>query len=155
MTYQCNKKQKSFSRFPGIQKIRRSSIAVAMLVGCTVFASNLNAGEPGREELNKVLQGQIALTTPELQEKVKGLSTDVCKMDYMAKSSDALVGEMVITSGLGGIFPKGLPVGKISRVKDVSGELFKEIEVTPSVDFSKLEEVLVIQPANSSGQESN
>jgi len=39
-------------------------------------------------------------------------------------------------------------------VKDVSGELFKEIEVSPSVDFSKLEEVLVIQTANSSGQES-
>jgi len=80
---------------------------------------------------------------------VKGLSTDVCKMDYMAKSCDVAVGDMVITSGLGGIFPKGLPVGRISRVKDVSGELFKEIEVTPSVDFSKLEEVLVIQTANS------
>jgi len=80
---------------------------------------------------------------------VKGLSTDVCKMDYMAKSNDAVVGDMVITSGLGGIFPKGLPVGRISRVKDVSGELFKEIEVSPSVDFSKLEEVLVIQTGNS------
>lgn len=84
---------------------------------------------------------------------VKGLSTDVCKMDYMAKSSDAVVGDMVITSGLGGIFPKGLPVGKISRVKEVSGELFKEIKVTPSVDFSKLEEVLVIQTGNSNEKE--
>ena len=86
---------------------------------------------------------------------VKGLSTDVCKMDYMAKSNDAVVGDMVITSGLGGIFPKGLPVGRISRVKDVSGELFKEIEVSPSVDFSKLEEVLVIQTGNSNGEESD
>jgi len=76
---------------------------------------------------------------------VKGLSSGVCKMDYMAKSSDAVVGDMVITSGMGGIFPKGLPVGKISGVKEGSGELFKEIDVTPSVDFSKLEEVLVIQ----------
>ncbi|MBC8418709.1 MAG: rod shape-determining protein MreC [Desulfobacterales bacterium] len=76
---------------------------------------------------------------------VKGLSSGVCKMDYMAKSSDAVVGDMVITSGMGGIFPKGLSVGKISGVKEGSGELFKEIDVTPSVDFSKLEEVLVIQ----------
>jgi len=38
-------------------------------------------------------------------------------------------------------------------VKEVSGELFKEIEVTPSVDFSKLEEVLVIQTENSSEEE--
>ena len=86
---------------------------------------------------------------------VKGLSTDVCKMDYMAKSSDAVVGDMVITSGLGGIFPKGLPVGKILRVKEISGEFFKVIEVAPSVDFSKLEEVLVIQIGNSGGQESD
>ena len=86
---------------------------------------------------------------------VKGLSTDVCEMDYMAKSSDAVVGEMVITSGLGGIFPKGLPVGKISTIKEASGEFFKEIEVTPSVDFSKLEEVLVIQTANRNGKESD
>ncbi len=86
---------------------------------------------------------------------VKGLSMDACKMDYMTKSSDVAVGEMVITSGLGGIFPKGLPVGRISRVKDVSGEFFKEIEVSPSVDFSKLEEVLVIQTVNSRGQESD
>jgi rod shape-determining protein MreC len=86
---------------------------------------------------------------------VKGLTTDVCKMDYMAKSSDAVVGEMVITSGLGGIFPKGLPVGRISRVKEIYGDFFKEIEVMPSVDFSKLEEVLVIQTANSSEKESD
>jgi hypothetical protein len=83
MTHQCNKKQESYTRFPGIQKIRRSSFAVAMLVGCTVFASNLNAGEPGMEELKKVLQGQLALTTPELQEKAKGLSMDT-KMSLMA-----------------------------------------------------------------------
>ena len=83
---------------------------------------------------------------------VKGMSMDVCKMDYMAKTSDAVVGEMVITSGLGGIFPKGLPVGRISRVREVSGKFFKEIDVMPSVDFSKLEEVLVIQTTHGSGE---
>ena len=79
---------------------------------------------------------------------VKGTSTQICKMDYMGKLSDAVVGDVVITSGLGGIFPKGLPVGKIENVKEGIGKLFKEIEVTPSVDFSKLEEVLVIQTAD-------
>ncbi len=84
---------------------------------------------------------------------VKGMSTEVCKMDYMGKSSDAVVGDVVITSGLGGIFPKGLPVGKISGVKVGSGKLFKEIDVMPSVDFSKLEEVLVIQTADRKDKE--
>jgi len=79
---------------------------------------------------------------------VKGTSGHLCKMDYMAKSSDAVVGDLVITSGLGGVFPKGLPVGEISSVKEGDGKLFKEIDVMPCVDFSKLEEVLVIQTAN-------
>jgi len=83
MTQAHNKVQKSFARFPGIHKIRCLSIAGAMLFGSTIFASNVVAAEPGMEELKKVLQGQIALTTPELQEKVKGLSVDT-KMSLMA-----------------------------------------------------------------------
>jgi len=79
---------------------------------------------------------------------VKGTSGQLCKMDYMAKSSDAVVGDRVITSGLGGVFPKGLPVGEILSVTEGDGKLFKEIDVRPCVDFSKLEEVLVIQTTN-------
>ncbi len=76
---------------------------------------------------------------------VKGMSTDVCKMDYMSKSSDASVGDVIITSGLGGVFPKGLPVGTISRIEEGTETFFKEVEVAPFVDFAKLEEVLIIQ----------
>ncbi len=53
--------------------------------------------------------------------------------------------ETVISSGLGELYPKGLLIGTVSKViKDDYG-LFQEIEITPSVDFSKLEEVLIIQ----------
>ncbi|MFC1883546.1 rod shape-determining protein MreC [Thermodesulfobacteriota bacterium] len=75
---------------------------------------------------------------------VKGMSTETCKMDYVVKSSDILIEDVVVTSGLGGIFPKGLAIGHISSVKEVPGELFRDIDITPAVDFSKLEEVLVI-----------
>lgn len=75
---------------------------------------------------------------------VKGRSTDVCEMEYMVKSVDVTEGDRVVTSGLGGVFPKGLPVGRVSEVSKQPGELFKHVEVTPCVDFSKLEEVLVI-----------
>jgi hypothetical protein len=53
--------------------------------------------------------------------------------------------EIVVSSGLGGIFPKGLIVGTVSKVVKQSYGLFQEIEVVPSVDFSKLEEVLIIR----------
>jgi rod shape-determining protein MreC len=74
----------------------------------------------------------------------RGFSRQLCALDYVLKSSDVRVGDSVVTSGLGGIFPKGLPVGRISRVEDPPGSLFKEIELRPTVEFSKLEEVLII-----------
>ena len=42
------------------------------------------------------------------------------------------------------MFPKGLPVGDVVEVKNISGELFKNIKIRPVVDFSKLEELLII-----------
>jgi rod shape-determining protein MreC len=45
---------------------------------------------------------------------------------------------------LGGVFPKGLPVGRILKVRESPGELFKDVDLEPLVNFSKLEEVLVI-----------
>jgi len=75
---------------------------------------------------------------------LKGLSTDVCNLEYLVKTADAAVGDQVITSGLGGGFPKGLPVGKILDIDENPGMLFKEIKVRPAVDFSTLEEVMII-----------
>ena len=75
---------------------------------------------------------------------VKGLSSKVCLFDYVVKASDVRLGDMVVTSGLGRIYPKGIPVGEIIDVQDPPGELFKNIKVRPMVDFSKLEELLVI-----------
>ena len=75
---------------------------------------------------------------------VKGLSEHTCKLDYVVKSTDVKPEDVLVTSGLGGVFPKGLPVGCVLNVKEMSGKLFSDIEVRPYVDFSKLEEVLVI-----------
>jgi len=83
---------------------------------------------------------------------LKGLMSETCKLDYVVKSEDVIVGDIVITSGLGGVFPKGLPVGRVLNVKDMTGELFKDIEIEPAVDFSKLEEVLVITKENAASK---
>ena len=75
---------------------------------------------------------------------VKGLSSKVCVLDYVLKTSDVRVGDVVVTSGLGRVFPKGIPVGEVIEVRDPPGDLFKDVKIRPSVDFSKLEELLVI-----------
>jgi rod shape-determining protein MreC len=75
---------------------------------------------------------------------LKGLSSKVCILDYVIKTSDVRKGDIVVTSGLDQIYPKGVPVGEVIEVEDIPGELFKNIKVKPSVDFSKLEEVLIL-----------
>jgi len=79
---------------------------------------------------------------------VKGLSSKTItyepSMNYVSKLSDIEVGDEVITSGIGGIFPKGIPVGQVIDVKTPPDELFMEVKIKPSADFSRLEEVLVI-----------
>ncbi|HDK38554.1 MAG TPA: hypothetical protein ENG92_06020, partial [Thiolapillus brandeum] len=83
MMIQRTKEKRLDSKHAGLRKLRRLSIAATLLVGGTFLASGVVAGEPGMEELKKVLQGQIELMKPELQKKVKGLSMDT-KMSLMA-----------------------------------------------------------------------
>ncbi len=54
-----------------------------------------------------------------------------------------------MTSGIGGRFPKGLVIGSVTRVDKNSYGFFQKVEVTPAVDFKKLEEVFIILETNS------
>jgi rod shape-determining protein MreC len=58
--------------------------------------------------------------------------------------ADVEEGDLVVTSGLGELFPKGILVGRVSRVSDEEGGLFQSVSVEPFVQFSHLEEVFVI-----------
>jgi rod shape-determining protein MreC len=75
---------------------------------------------------------------------VKGISSKECELDYVLKTSDVIMDDIVVTSGLGRMFPKGIPVGKVIAVDNIPGELFKRVKIEPMVDFSRLEELLVI-----------
>ena len=66
-----------------------------------------------------------------------------CNLKYVHKMDDVKKGDAVISSGVGGIFPKGLLLGIVTGVSKKEADLFQKIEVTPSVDFAKLEEVMV------------
>lgn len=65
-------------------------------------------------------------------------------LDYVALPEDVEPGDVVITSGLGGVFPKGLPLGTVAAVSRGGFGMFQNITVTPAVDVTRLEEVLVI-----------
>jgi rod shape-determining protein MreC len=59
--------------------------------------------------------------------------------------ADVAVGDVVVTSGLDGVYPKGLAVGRVRAIGGGTG-LFKDVRVEPSARFATLEEVLVLLP---------
>jgi rod shape-determining protein MreC len=65
------------------------------------------------------------------------------RLDYVSETSDIMVGDAVVTSGIDGIFPKGITIGQVETVEK-NGTAYKQIIVRPAVNFSNLEEVLVV-----------
>jgi rod shape-determining protein MreC len=75
----------------------------------------------------------------------------VLDLRYVSSQEDVRVGDRVVTSGLGGIFPSGIRIGTIVRVALDPNGLMKEIVVQPAVDFRSVEEILVYVPSDLRG----
>ena len=75
-----------------------------------------------------------------------GTGENICEMKFVPISAKINLGDKVISSGLGGVFPKGLVVGRVVDIVKQSQELFQDIMVEPSADLSNIEEVIVLLP---------
>ncbi len=75
---------------------------------------------------------------------VKGLGPDAFALHYVLKSAEVEKADYVMTSGLGGVFPKGLMVGTVSEITKSRRGMFQNIEIVPAVDFSQLEYLIII-----------
>ena len=75
---------------------------------------------------------------------VEGKGENRCQLKYLLRTEEVAVGDTVVTSGLGGNFPKGLMVGEIKKVDKKGHGIFQHAELVPSVDFTQIEEVFVI-----------
>lgn len=73
-----------------------------------------------------------------------GRSEHYLTMKYVEKTEELDPEDLVVTSGMGGVFPKGLPLGTIRAARKAGHDMYMVIEVEPLVDFSRIEEVLVI-----------
>lgn len=90
---------------------------------------------------------------------VVGTGEPRLRLEYVSEVAEVVVGDLVVTSGIDGIYPKGFAIGKVTAVEK-SGGAYRSILVEPSVDFSSLEEVLVVltptpsdPPADQAGEE--
>ena len=75
---------------------------------------------------------------------VEGLSGFECRLKYVIRTEKVEVGDEVITAGLGNIYPKGIKIGAISQIDKENYGITQSIKVRPSVNFHKLEEVVVL-----------
>lgn len=65
-------------------------------------------------------------------------------VEYVQRSDEVNEGDVLVTSGVGCRFPKGVPVGRVTRVEKREFGIYQTVEASPTVDFSRLEEVLVV-----------
>ena len=82
---------------------------------------------------------------------VQGRGGAGCELKYLDRSAEVEVGDYVVTSGMGGRFPKGVWIGQVSGVNR-GGDLFQSVDVRPSAGLERLEEVWVVTGAPEEGR---
>src|SRR6185369_9546381 len=76
---------------------------------------------------------------------VQGAGENACQMNYLARDADVVVGDRVITSGLDGIFPKGIPIGEVVDVSRRHRGLLQAAVIRPTAPLEQVEEVLIAE----------
>lgn len=79
---------------------------------------------------------------------VRGAPDGSLKLDFITSDVEVKKGDVVITSGMGGVFPKGLPIGEVTTATKSPASLYYDITVKPPLSVSSSEEVLVITQLN-------
>jgi rod shape-determining protein MreC len=77
---------------------------------------------------------------------VSGTINGICRMKYLSLDSDVKLGDIVVTSGLSQDIPKGILIGSVTEEEAEASNLTKNCLIKPAVNFSKLEEVLLVIP---------
>jgi rod shape-determining protein MreC len=76
---------------------------------------------------------------------VEGEPRGTMRFKYMARDGSGIqVGDLLVTAGSGGLFPRGLPIGRVRAIDDRGSALFHYAQLTPAVDFARIDEVLLI-----------
>lgn len=86
----------------------------------------------------------VLLQSTRVEGMLEGIGKGLCRIKYLTVDSEVKLGDIVVTAGLGGVYPKGLVVGKIESIKIERGGIYKSCIVKPLSTLSGLEEVLCI-----------
>jgi rod shape-determining protein MreC len=75
---------------------------------------------------------------------LRGVGRDRLEFEFVVRGADVVEGDEVVTSGLGGIYPKGLRLGRVSELREAGGRLTRIAVIEPAVDLGHLEQVFVM-----------
>lgn len=75
---------------------------------------------------------------------VKGGAAGYCVFNYVLRKHQVAVDDLVVSSGMDMVFPKGLPVGRVATIVKQDAGIFQDVTLAPAVDFERLEEILII-----------
>lgn len=109
---------------------------VLLLVDPTSFVDVVDS----RSQVRCLLSGSGLLSHAQLKH-----GYFLTRLEYLEKKSDVLLGDTIVTSGLDGLYPKGILVGTITRLTTDGDGLFLKADLLPAVDFTKLKEVSVLK----------
>jgi len=112
------------------------------IVGCVLAASAGSAKVLLIIDRNSSVDALVQRTRA--RGLAQGMARELCRFDYALRKFDIKIGDTVVTSGFDGIYPKGLRIGSVSSIIRRNSGLFQEVELAPYVDFTTLEEVLII-----------
>jgi rod shape-determining protein MreC len=103
-------------------------------------------GDPNCRVAALVLEGRQAVDTGVISGGSSVTDPSMVDLSYLSRSSGIKPGQMVVTSGLGGVFPKGIPIGHLVDFRTVEYGLYTDARVKLAVNLNQLEEVWVMMP---------
>lgn len=112
--------------------------AIGQIIACELTTSTVRLLSDEGSSVSAMIQSSRA------QGMLRGSPDGTLYLSFIRTDQTVDVGEIVVTSGLGGVFPKGLPLGKVSSVESSPGSTYYVIVVEPYSTVMNLEEVLVV-----------
>jgi rod shape-determining protein MreC len=102
----------------------------------------------GQLMLNKDFRASAKIQRSRIDGIIAWDGGETLQLKNIAKTQDVRVGDVVTTSDYSNIFPPGIRIGLVLRVTDHPGDLFKDVEIAPSVSFATLEQAFVVTAAS-------
>ena len=118
--------------------VTASSGVIGQIIECGATTSTVRLLTDESSSISAMVQSSRA------QGMLTGSATGQLSLTLISTSQTVEVGDIVVTSGLGGVYPKGLPLGKVTSVQNNPGSLYLDIIVEPFAEYGSYEEVLVI-----------